>query len=189
MRLIYLVSIAALGLSACGGSQPTYDVLNSNADRIFDALIAEDPTTVSRATDAFQGGASYTGVAYGTLQGTGNGQIVGFVSSTQVDVALNNSAVEVSGTMNNFVTEDEQNLAGSLSIDGEMNPGTSQGSPSLILDGTLSGSLESPFTGSNVNIAATIGGLPFGDDAEYIGGRMFDQDGNLLIDGSWVAER
>lgn len=128
-------------------------------------------------------------MAYGTLQGTENGQIVDFVSATQVDVALNNSAVEVSGTMNNFITEDEQNLAGSLSINGEMNPGTSQGSPTLTLDGTLSGSLESPFTGSNTNIDATIGGLPFGADAEYIGGRMFDLDGNLLIDGSWVAER
>ncbi|MFT4742487.1 MAG: hypothetical protein ACI91Z_000460, partial [Yoonia sp.] len=60
MRFIYFVFAAALGLSACGGTQPTFDELQSEALALRDAKEAEDRTKWA-AISPLTGSATYEG--------------------------------------------------------------------------------------------------------------------------------
>lgn len=199
MRNLALSGLAAISLSACGGAErQTFDALNDEAYRLFYAQDGKPITRLGRAELALSGGASFSGVAYGNLR-SGAEDPAYFRSAMDIEVDLASTDTQnISGQMTNFVTEDEQQLAGSLSFEGNMRGEQLVSGPGPVLHATfgsgpygipLTGNLESPFTGDMVPVSASVNGAAIGYDANWIGGNIRDTQGPLRINGSFVTER
>lgn len=190
MKFMAFACLALVGLAACGGTQRSFEEMDKDRERIFEELISKGDTPRARADAVFRGGASYTGVSYGSLSADTRADYEFFNSEVNVDVVLGQGAPVISGSLTNFITEDEEALAGSLSFDGTLvatSNGSGAGNYGLNTD--LTGSIESPFDDGLVAIDATIVGLPFGYDAGWLGGRIRDSAGDVRVNGSWVTER
>lgn len=187
MKFVVLSCVAFVGLSACGGSKPTFDELQTDARRLYD-IIDDQPRTTMGATRAeLTGGANYTGVMYGGLSGE---QIDGRVftrAEMSVNVEFVGGNIPISGRIVNFVTEDGENLTGSLNFDGLIQPDRYRDATTLSTE--LTGNLESPGSGRQVTISGQIRGTLYGTNAGQIGGNVYDNSGELMLNGGWIVEQ
>lgn len=115
MRFIYFVSVAAKGLSACGGTQLTYDELQTEAVALWDAQDVQDRTEWSRVSKLSET-ATYTGVGYFEATGSSVPQDVQVRGLMTVEVAFGSGTPEMDGSITDFVSQSDQALAGELAF-------------------------------------------------------------------------
>ncbi|MFT5628944.1 MAG: hypothetical protein ACI82I_002464 [Gammaproteobacteria bacterium] len=193
MRFIYFVFAAALGLSACGGTQPTFDELQSEALALWDAKEAEDRTKWA-AISPLTGSATYEGVGYFKATGSGVPADTFVRGQMTVDVAFGSGTPQMNGAITdfvaqtNFVDETEQTLAGELTFVVDATSLIFAPKDTIRYPAQLTGTLQAPGTDQIHEIDADIHGRFYGPDGQYLAGGITDDDGPLMINGGFVVE-
>lgn len=188
-RFSALIGSSILALAGCGGSSPSFDALNVDANRLYDEVIKTSATNHSFASHAFRGGASYNGVAYGTLRDREAQQSAEFRAEVAVNVELENGRHTMRGNMSNFVTEDERQLSGVLNFDGNIFARPASTMLVASFETTMSGTIQSLGSSTFIPVESDIRGTAYGYNAEYMAGNFYDNGGAMGVSGSWVSER
>lgn len=183
------LSIAAVSLTACGGSSTSSSTSSSGAS--FEQLADQGRVLAERYQDAdltptmpTTGTASYSGVAaYSDVPDANyiynNAEIVS-------NVALNANFADntISGQLSNFQSFENEVITGSVAVNnGQI--------VNNVFTANLSGSLNA--SGDNVTVAGDMEGAFLGDNAGAVGGAISagvtDAVGTEQIFGVFIAER
>ncbi len=191
---------AALGaLAGCsdgnGGSEPPPSVTDAGYDVAFDEAVALfDEATAAGLTplDALptSGSATYDGVMYldtGFVEPgpDGDNELLG---DLRIGIDFGNPRDAVTGRVTDFVDEDDQRYAGTLTLsNGDLAP---REDPVLIAD--MDGTLTAP-DGTDYAIEADLGADFFGEDHEFVvggvGGEACGGGSCTDLEGGFTAER
>ncbi len=187
MRFIYFVSVAAMGLSACGGTQLTFDELQTEALALWDAQSVED-RTMWAAVSKLSGTATYTGVGYFETTGSSVPEDALVRGRMSVEVAFGSDTPQLDGAITDFVSQADQALDGELTfvvnaVDAVFHP-----DDILRYESLLTGTLQAPGTNQTHDVDAFIFSHFVGADGQYLTGGIRDSQGVLMINGGFVVE-
>lgn len=189
MRSIYFASIAAMSLSACGGTQLTFDELQTEALALWDAQDVEDRTTWATISN-LSGTATYTGVGYFEATGSSVPQDMLVRGRMSVEVAFGSGTPQMDGSITDFISETDQALAGELTF--VENATNTFFAPDSIItynnNNSLTGTLQAPGTDQIHDVEAAIDAQFAGADGQYLSGSISDTEGSLMINGGFVVE-
>jgi len=161
--------VSLVALSACGGGGPSgqerYDARNDRIVEIIEPLLDSPLTTNTQLPET--GSARYSGAVYGDF-----GDISAsnrFLSADlTLDASFSNNTID--GVANRFLDRDGRSYDGTIDIEGDVTR-----SASIIRISTdFEGTLVAPDGGTLVLDAALLGQF-YGENGEYLGGRLRGQ--------------
>lgn len=154
---------------------------------LYDAQENLDRTNWSTLRD-LSGTATYDGVAYFDVDGPAVPDPQRVRGAMSVDVDFDQNLPVIDGTINKFISEDDQSLKGALTFNVE-DSATYIPDPnrSIEFNVDLTGTLQAPGSNSTQNIDARIFGVFAGENGEFLNGAIDDAAGRVQINGGYTV--
>lgn len=185
-RTIFLAP-CLFALTACGSSQPAFDALQSDAVALLGEQNELNRTKWAIVRD-LSGKATYDGTADFKAFGTAVPDTKQVRGQMSLDVDFDQNRPVIDGTIDRFISEDDQSLSGSLTF--EVEDSTFVRDPNKPIDyvAELSGTMQAPGTENVENVTATIAGTFVGEQGEFIAGWIGDSAGPMQIQGNYAVK-